>query len=190
MSWQATHGYCAAVDHEALEFASNVDELVVLEVARVDPWDLYLQCFFWGTGMIAGFTTTPLQGPLASYYYPFGPGTVFDRMEQMLLLVIYLIAAFQWTYITGKVFDLIANSNPDRMEFLIGLDKLNDFIRFFNLDFDTGVKLREFYVRLRRVEPTQSYESAMPRACGPARPHHGWGSEFDSPPVGSIFGRS
>jgi len=142
-SWQATHGYCTPLSQNA---TVHVD---LLEFRCVDKWDLYLQSFFWGTGMIVGFASTPLYGPYPSYLYVDGPGTIFTISEQILVLVLNLLGAFQWAYVTGKVVDIICNLNPDRTAFRNGLDQLNDYCRFHGLSSNISIELREYYYSKR-----------------------------------------
>lgn len=133
------------MDPTAAASVVRSEALDELAVRCVSIADLYLQSFYWGTGMIIGFTSEPLSGPFPPFYFAGGPGTVFTQGEQIVLLALYLLAAFQWAYVTGVVVDIICNMFPDRAAFRNGLDQLNDYARFYNLSSDTSIELREYY---------------------------------------------
>ena len=215
-SWQATFGYCRPLDVSAAQNVTSAAALDALTYTCVGPWDMYLQSFYWGTGMIVAFAHAPLDGPYAAYRHPGGSLTVFSRSEQVLLLVLYLGAAFQWACapyssaarscdhrpaqhvvahtppsalraalfprrplprslaspalfrpavpsppplsprarhlespaaadVTGKVVDIISNSDPDRTAFRNGLDQLNGLCGFHQLSDAVRIELREHY---------------------------------------------
>ena len=144
-SWQATHGYCFALNATAAALAVSEDDVDNLDFACVAMWDLYLQSFYWGVTMIAGYNSDPQIGPYPIYTSPCGPGTVFTLGEQVLLVFLYLLAAFQWAYVTGMVVDIICNMDPDGTQFRKGLNQLNDYASFYRLSRNVRIELREYY---------------------------------------------
>ena len=144
-SWQATHGYCITLNVTAAALAVSEDDVDNLDFACVAMWDLYMQSFYWGVTMIAGYNSDPQIGPHPIYTSPCGPGTVFTRGEQVLLVFLYLLAAFQWAYVTGMVVDIICNMDPDGTKFRNGLNQLNDYASFYRLSRNVRIELREYY---------------------------------------------
>ena len=54
----------------------------------------------------------------------------YNQPEMMIMLLITMINAFLWAWVTAKIVEVIVNSNPDSIAFRNRMDDLNRYITF------------------------------------------------------------
>ena len=65
-------------------------------------------------------------------------------VESIVLILVVLLMAALWAYVTAKFVDVIANSNPDAAHFRNQIDDLNRFCSFHQLPTALRQELREY----------------------------------------------
>ncbi len=174
-SWQATHGYCEPAGVELAGVGSEdgggsvgagaggagaggagaggAGEEADEEARCVSPAIIYLTCFQWALGFIVGFTAEPEGGPFEPHFSAHSPvpGLAFQVHERVCNLVLVVLGAFFWAYVTGRIVEIIANGDPDGAAFHQTMDNLNRFVRFYRLPREQARSLREYYHETRRV---------------------------------------
>lgn len=138
-TWLATHGYCTPA-------AIDVSEVDGIECA--DPSMIYLQCLWWGGGMLLGapLVISPPQGPYERHFSESGHGAYLTAAEQIVVLLMKTCVALLWTTVIAKFVGVYNTLDPDASDFRNGWDALNRYISFFRIDTSSAVALRTYYL--------------------------------------------
>ena len=149
-TWLGTHGLCWPAVSAAHPDAH--DECGNRLVSCMPPNQIYMYTFYWSLGLITGYASEPLMGPAPEHYsdttsFP-ELGTshaAFRPYEILLLILMGLIAAALWAYVTARLVDIILNADPDTTSFRRTMDDLNRFASYHALNFEHALALREYF---------------------------------------------
>jgi potassium voltage-gated channel Eag-related subfamily H protein 7 len=161
-SWFGTFGWCI---EDTVTETECEDEVRVVCVAT---GELYLVCLNWAFKIVAGFGSSPNNGPYKHFRqmrFPDDPsepppvlsgGQDYTTAEQVTSLIWTMLSALGRAYITAKLVAIIAHGNPDWTEFKHRMDKLNRYINYYKLDNTTAMRLREYFFETRTQQEAKS----------------------------------
>ena len=135
-TWMATHGYC-----RPLNSSLALDERIA---QCVPPESLYLQCLWWGVGMLMGapISMTPDKGPYPRYYFDPDNEVNLRNSEQIIVIVLKFCSAFHWTTVIARFVFVFTNLDKDQKDFQLGWDALKKFVSFFKVQNTMAMQLR------------------------------------------------
>lgn len=145
-TWFGAFGWCTAVEGgEEYE-----DECAPAE-------QLYVACLHWAFGIISGYFSDPHSGPYERTPRAVGEGASSYTVGEMFVnLVLLVVGALGWAYVTGKIVDIIVNANPDQTDFKNRMDDLNRYIAFYDLKPDVAQQLREYFYETKMTKAAEA----------------------------------
>ena len=155
LSWYGAFGYC---DVQAFEMPLSYAEAEDVVCAGGSEGQLYLQASYWALGLVLGFASEPMRGPYEGTVDP-NRFTEYLIHEQVLFLVLQLLGAFLWAYVTARLVDVIVNANPEATRFRQSIDELNRFCSFNKLPKSMEIRLREYYIKRKQITQAESRQT-------------------------------
>ena len=151
-TWLATHGYC-----------TPLPDVAGLEAECVGPGEIYLQCLWWGGGMLLGapLFMSPPQGPYERYYSEHNlgghlNGTDLTHTEQIIVIMLKTFVALLWATVIARLVGVYNTLDPESRDFRTGWDALNRYISYFRIDQQSAIGLRTFYLERAAVARQKS----------------------------------
>jgi len=169
-TWLATHGYCRP---------NGLDESGERLFECRGPFHLYVQCIWWGGGMLFGapISLTPNKGPYPEHYSglnqtdTFGgtDGTVVDydqvskltTLELITIFILKILTAFIWVTVIARFVQVYNNLDPDSRDFQMGWDALNRFVNYFKVTPTDARELRRYYIERADEAKAKSRKRVM-----------------------------
>ena len=170
-TWLATHGYCTVdsagdyltyyadqdeaaggADAMSVEAPGQLEQLPL--IVCVDVMTIYLECVWWGGGMLLGapVTTMPEQGPFERYFSDAtNQNSKLRPLEQIVVLIMKTFVALLWTTVIARFVGVYNTLDPDSRDFRTGWDALNRYISFFRIDTKAAISLRTFYLERSEI---------------------------------------
>ena len=144
-TWLATHGLCTP--REDLDWTDYAGGLV-RGFECVPAYQLYMQCILWSGGMLMGapISLSPHKGPFERHYSAGGPKTLFRFHEELTILILKVLTAFEWVTVLARFVQVYNNLDPDARDFKAGWDALNRFVKYFSVQKPDAQELRRYYV--------------------------------------------
>lgn len=164
-SWLATHGFCTPRE----ELDSYVSGALVRGYECVPIGSRYMQCFWWSAGMLMGapISLSPNKGPYARHFSGDEDSgqvdnlTLFTTTEQVFVIVLKTITAFEWVTVLARFVQVYNNLDPDTRDFRAGWDALNRFINYFKVAETDALELRRYYIERSEMAKAKSRKRVM-----------------------------